>query len=385
MSDSVSKSWFITFNNPEEHGYSGTPEEICNKMRDEWIGDSETRSGAWAYCISASGLHHVHCVLEDCKAMRFSYIKNNVYKGCNIQETKGTKKQALDYIHKRGVFSEKGETIEFTVYHGEINGRQGSRRDLEDIYRRLESGETPKDIFSDTPKAYCHLDVIKKMYYDIRSQNTPIVRPLKVYWHIGRTGSGKSYERVLLSQLVGEDSIYYLTAFNSGSFDNYEGQKYLWIEDFRGEFKLQELLRLLDVYKADVPARFSNVKALWEEVHITSVLTPQQVYTKACVDDYDRIEQLLRRITSICYHFKDKSGTYRKSYFSPNMNLIDMEIEVSKQIDVFSNYVPVDYSNLDDFVDILGSEDQVDHADHAEGVSLLGIPSASEDKENETK
>lgn len=30
MSDSISKSWFSVFNNPEEHGLTGTPEEICD-------------------------------------------------------------------------------------------------------------------------------------------------------------------------------------------------------------------------------------------------------------------------------------------------------------------------------------------------------------------
>ena len=218
MSDSISKSWFLTLGNPEEHGYSGTPEEICSKMRDEWIGNSETRVGAWAYCISANGFHHVHMVLEDVKAMRFSYIKKNYYVGANIQETKGNRKQAEDYIQKRGVFAEKGETVEFIVRHGEIQGRQG-RRSLDDIYKRLETGETPQDILAECPSIYLHYDVIKKMYYDIRSQKTPIVRPMKVVWHTGKSGSGKSYERVKLASLIGEDNIYYLTAFNTGAFE----------------------------------------------------------------------------------------------------------------------------------------------------------------------
>lgn len=31
----VSKSWFAVLANPEDHGYSGTPQEICEKMRDD--------------------------------------------------------------------------------------------------------------------------------------------------------------------------------------------------------------------------------------------------------------------------------------------------------------------------------------------------------------
>ena len=349
MSDSVSKSWFIVFNNPQEHGYEGTPEEICNKMKEEWIEGSETRSCAFTYCVSAEGLHHVHGVLEDCKAMRFSFIKKNYFNGMHMEETKGTCRQALDYINKRGVFQEKGEEILYQVHHGEIKGRQGCRRDLEDIYNRLKSGETPADIFAESPKAYIHKDVIKDMYFDIRSANTPIVRPVKVFWHTGKTGTGKSYERVLLTTLYGEDEIYYMTAFNSGGFDRYNGQKVLWIEDFRGEFKLQELLRLLDVYKAEVPARFTNIKALWEEVHITSVLTPRECYPKA-LEGSDRIDQLLRRITNIVYHFKDNSGSYKKIYFTPETTLNDMINAANASIkfsDTFKE-VPWEFSDYED-------------------------------------
>ena len=75
MAADVTRSWFAVFNHPEEHGYSGTPQEICERLRDEWVGNSSTRTGAWAYCVSAAGLHHVHMVLEDSVAMRFSASK----------------------------------------------------------------------------------------------------------------------------------------------------------------------------------------------------------------------------------------------------------------------------------------------------------------------
>ncbi len=329
MDNDRSKSWFAVFNNPSEHGYTGTPQEVCERLKSEWVGESATRCGAWAYCISSSGLHHVHMVLEDSKTMRFSAIKTSYCLGMHFEATKGNKKQADDYINKRGSFEEKGETVEYICYHGEIKGRQGKRSDLDTYFDRLQLGETPMDILSDTPKAYMHINVLKNMYYNIRSDNTPIVREMRTFWHIGRSGSGKSYERVLLAEEVGEENIYYLTSFNSGAFDNYNGQPYLWIEDYRGEFKLQELLRILDKYKAEIPARYSNVKALWQEVHITSVLIPLECYSKSTLQENDRIEQLLRRITSIVYHFKNKNGEYLKQYFPPNMLLVDMEKTVN--------------------------------------------------------
>ena len=338
--DTVSTSWFAVFNNPADHNYEGTPQEVCELLRDEWIQDSQTRSGAWAYCVSADGLHHVHMVLEDLKPMRFTKIKKEYCIGMHFEATKGNKKQADDYINKRPPFEEKGEEVLYICYHGDIRGKQGRRSDLEDYYERLTAGETPRDILSDSPKAYCHVNVLKNMYFNIRDSSTPIIRDMKVYWHVGRSGSGKSYERILMAQDLGsDDDIYYLTAFNSGAFDNYNGQSILWIEDYRGEFKLQDILRMLDKYKAEIPARYCNVKALWNEVHITSVLTPQECYCKSTLDDYDRIEQLLRRITSICYHFKTDDNQYCKLYFDPFKLRIQMEYEVNKYKAFLSEWV----------------------------------------------
>ena len=36
MADTVSRSWFAVFPNPEQHGYDGSPEEIVEKLKNEW-------------------------------------------------------------------------------------------------------------------------------------------------------------------------------------------------------------------------------------------------------------------------------------------------------------------------------------------------------------
>lgn len=47
MSDVISRSWFVVFCNPEEHGYLGTPEEIIEKLKNEWIENHPLRKGWW--------------------------------------------------------------------------------------------------------------------------------------------------------------------------------------------------------------------------------------------------------------------------------------------------------------------------------------------------
>ena len=143
MGSEISKSWFAVLNNPADHGYTGTPAEVCNRLREEWTANSSSRAGAWAYCISAEGLHHIHMVLEDKVSMRFSKIKKSYAVGMHFEATRGNKDQAEDYINKRGQFAEKGERVLYLCRAGEIKAAQGKRSDIEEIAAMLEEGKTP--------------------------------------------------------------------------------------------------------------------------------------------------------------------------------------------------------------------------------------------------
>ena len=147
MKDTVTKSWFAVLNNPAEHGYEGTPEEVCYRLRDEWLAGGTERTGAWAYCVSADGLPHIHMVLEDTKSMRFSAVKSSYAAGTHFEATKGNKKQAEAYIEKQAPFDEKGEQIICIIRHGEIKAAQGKRSDLDEIASLLDAGLTPEEIF----------------------------------------------------------------------------------------------------------------------------------------------------------------------------------------------------------------------------------------------
>ena len=77
----------------------------------------------------------------------------------------------------------------------------------------------------------------------------------------------------------------------------------------------ETLLSVLGGYRCQVPARYNNPYALWTEVHITSVLPPEEAYKnmafeQAVVQGEDGYEQLKRRINFIVYHWKTDSGEY---------------------------------------------------------------------------
>lgn len=311
MAKDVSKSWFAVFNNPQEKGYPDDPVACCQKLRDEWIEDSPSRSGAWAYCISAEGLKHVHMVLEDEKAMRFTAIKKSYAHGMHFEATKGTKAEAEGYIKKVGKWQEKGEQVLHIETFGEIKGNQGARNDINRIEEMIEEGKTPSEIMEQSFSYRKYEKMIKDAFFAKRAKDTPPFRNVEVIWHVGEAGSGKSYNYVKLCQSIGEDKVYLMTDYENGGFDLYCAEPILFMDEFKGQMKFQLLLNYLDGYKIQVHARYGNARALWDTVHITSVYPPEEVYrnmVEGSVRGLDSINQLLRRIDKVIYHWKDEKG-----------------------------------------------------------------------------
>lgn len=312
VNSDVSKSWFVVLNNPEKHGYKGTPEEICEQLRDKWVQDSTTRTCAIAYCVSGKGLPHVHMVLEDTTSMRFSAIKKNFPK-THIEATKGTKAQAEDYIYKRHPFEEKGEIVVCVVKSGEIKGRQGKRTDLEHIGDLIVAGKTPREILEEGFGTYRYANMIKQAYMDRRIAKTPAVREIKVHYRVGAPGSGKTHYYVDLCAEHGLDNVYLLSDYSGGGFDMYSGESILFLDELKNQFSYSELLSLLQGYRQQIHCRYANVWSLWDEVYITSVLPVEELY-KLLVPMNSRvkdpIEQLTRRISDMTYCYVH-NGEYR--------------------------------------------------------------------------
>jgi len=311
MSDEVSKSWFVVFNNPKVYGYQGEPHEIIQCLIDEWIKDRPSRTCAMTYCISSEGLEHVHMVGEDVKAMRFSAVKK-AFPHAHLEPTKGTKEQAENYIKKRGKFEEKGEVILYEQGHGEIKGCQGSRRDFDILEEYIGSGFTPQQILSMSMAYRRYEKYIKDAYFSKRREETPYLRKINCIWHVGESGSGKSYTSKKIVDEKGEDYMYLVTDYDNGGLDNYNGEPILFLDEFRGQIKYSTLLTMLQGYKAQFHARYTNIIGLWNEVHITSVLPPDKVYKNMVTEnqELDTLRQLIRRINTIIYHWKDNEGYY---------------------------------------------------------------------------
>ena len=153
---------------------------------------------------------------------------------------------------------------------------------------------------------------IRDAYFDKRYQDTPRSRDVNIVWHVGQSGSGKSYIQMQLAEQYGDDEVYLVTDYDH-PWDKYNGERIVILDEFRGQIRFSVLMNLLDVYRIQLPCRYSNLYSLWSEVHVCTVLPPDAVYKKM-VDDfqsYDTYEQLRRRINTIVYHYIDDDGKFK--------------------------------------------------------------------------
>lgn len=316
-----SRSWFCVLNNPEKY-FSGTPEEMAEKALAAWCDFApDRRTGAVAYAVSADGLHHLHLVLCDNNTASFTAVKATFPKA-HIEATKGTKAQAEAYITKQGIFQETGEKVLYTARRGEIKGRQGERTDLKEaIPGYIEQGLTPKEIY-DISFWYRKYDrMIRDAYYQKRFDETPPFREVRVRWHVGEPGTGKSHTYIKLCEQEGRENIYFVKDFKNG-FDKYYGEPILFLDELRSkdeknyQLPFDSLLSILDGYTAQVACRYTNIYGLWTSVEITSVLPPESIYDNAVLNhkEYDSFEQLRRRIDVIVYHWTE-NGEYCEREF----------------------------------------------------------------------
>lgn len=341
-----SRSWFCVLNNPDKlFSESSTPEEMVDKAIELWCNDKPQRTCAINYEIGEQGTPHMHMVLEDPSKSRFTAIQK-LFTGIHIERTRGNKEQAEDYINKRGRFAEKAHTVIVpAVYRGSIKAEQGKRNDLAIIEDLIESGKKPSEITAISIMYLRHEPLIKKCYFQKRYKETPNQRNVTVFWHVGESGSGKSYTQCKLKEQFPND-VYLMNDYDGGGFDMYEGESILFMDEFKGGIKFQVLLNLLDCYKIQLHCRYANTYALWTEVHITSVYPPEEAYkfmVSSELRDKEPINQLLRRISTIVYHYK--SNRNYMTYSMPSSEYKDYA--TLKETALKDTFIEVDTTPFD--------------------------------------
>lgn len=314
--DKQQKAFFITLNNPENHGY--TRDNIID------IVHAKFKSVLyWCMCAEKGSCYHIHIYILLDKKKRWSSVQNAFKHGHIESETKGSPQQCRAYIRKEGKkYLEKAETNYPDTFYEEgqipnfvlTNDRVEMLQQIQDM---IDNGERPEQIFEKSIVFRMYENIIIKHFLAKRFSETPTWREVTVIWHLGASGSGKSYSYVKLCEEYGEFEVYYASDFTnscSALLDDYAAEPYLFIDEVKlDSFTYGYLLQLLHGYRSRIHARYSNVYSLWKQIDITSIYTPSEIY-EGMVDSRhrptDSREQLLRRITKYVFHWQDDTGAF---------------------------------------------------------------------------
>ena len=314
--DKQQKAFFITINNPEKYGYS--QEKICDIIHEKF------RHMVY-FCMSAEqgSCYHYHIYILLSAKKRWSAVQKAFPHAHLETNTKGTPSDCRAYIRKEGAkYRNKAETnFPDTFYEeGDIpqcyisNNRAEMLQQAEQL---IADGYKPDQIFSLSLAFRQYESIIRKAYIEKRFRETPPKRNVKVVWHLGASGSGKSYSYVQLCDAHGIDSVFFAADYTnncSALFDNYQAEEIVFIDEVKPDsIKLGFMLILLQGYRAPIHSRYSNTYSVWNEVHITSVYTPKELYDEMGIhnENVDTFGQLERRISYYAYHWRDKEGQYR--------------------------------------------------------------------------
>lgn len=319
------RCWVVTFQiaNMEKSGLSKeeyeNPEYLAEYICDLWENSGKGRKAGVAVCVSLKGLYHAHiaCYGNTTTLKRVS----DIFFQAHTEPQLGGKEELSAYLLKEGKYAEKGEQV--LCYKGleNIEDVQGKRNDLEEIEQLLNNGATPEEIFETAFRYRKYEKMIKADFLARRIKETPLVKDMWNEYHWGRSGSGKTYTYIKLCEKY-PDEVYLCNDYansgaSGGGFDFYSSNpaKIVILDEFRGNIPYAQLLSLLDVYSRNQQhCRYQNVYNLWTSVVICSIYPPEKVYS-FMVDDtqknVDSIQQLLRRLNVIVYHYINKDGKYR--------------------------------------------------------------------------
>lgn len=118
--DVVAKSFMATLIRPEEQGYTGTPIEVCDKLCSEWTEGHDSRTGVWAFCLTAEGVPHVHMVVQDMTSMRLSKLAESYAVGSHFEVVKSGYMAAEKYILQMEEQDEGAEKVLCVKQYGVI-------------------------------------------------------------------------------------------------------------------------------------------------------------------------------------------------------------------------------------------------------------------------
>jgi len=228
-----------------------------------------------------TGRPHLQFYVEFNSSKTFATIKKR-YPKLNLKARDGTAQQAADYCKK------DQDYVEF----GQISV-QGERTDLAALCLSIRQGEiTTDDVLCQDPMAFHQYGRTFMAAEDWYYRSVKRTTMTTCDWYVGPTGSGKSHT----AYTKYPDAYDY--PYDADWCDGYRAQETMIVNDFRGQIRYSNLLRIIDKWPCTLRRRNGQPRPfVSKHVVITSIKRPEEVFCNLAAED--DIEQLLRRVNVI--------------------------------------------------------------------------------------
>lgn len=174
--------------------------------------------------------------------------------------------------------------------------KQGARRDLEKLRNEIVSGKKVDDLIMEDPYVYHMYGRTLTKLEDLQMRKKFRTEMTKGIWYWGKTGVGKSHKAF---EGFSPDTHYDVPLNDGGWWDGYTQQDTVIINEFRGEIKFPELLKMVDKWNYSVKRRNREpMPFISKTVIITSACPPEEIYRHSLTEN-DKLEQFSRRFEII--------------------------------------------------------------------------------------
>lgn len=298
-------SFQLTINNPLKYGYSHLT--IKQKLIENF---TTLDYFCMADEIGECGTFHTHIFVHYRSRVRFNTIKRH-FPEAHIEQAMGTVQNNIDYIKKTGkwVNTDKAETTVQGSFEswGTLPKQRGKRADMEELFSLIMAGYTNSEIIAANNDYILNIDKLDKVRTTLLMDKFKNHRRLnlKVIYVFGATGSGKT--RDILDR-HGDSSVFRITDYQH-PFDNYSCQPVIVFEEFRSGLRISDMLNYCDIYPLELPARYANKYACYEQVYIVSNWDLNKQYSEIQSDSPETWKAFLRRIHEVQEYHADGTVT----------------------------------------------------------------------------
>lgn len=306
-SNTQSRKWLMTINNPIDKGW--THEKLKSELQ------KMPSIIYWCLADEENETYHTHIYIAMDNQIRRRTLEKK-FIGGHFDKPNGTSEQNRNYVFKEGAkfnkdtetgtynyIDSKGKLHTGTHYDatneewGELpHEKQGKRTDITLLYEMIKDGLSNYEIMEQNPKYMLHMDKVEKARQSIREEEyKDIWRELEVTYVYGCTGTGKT--RGVMEE-YGYSNVYRVTDYDH-PFDSYKGQDVIVFEEFRSSLKIDDMLKYLDGYPVELPARYMNRTACFTKVYLISNIDIREQFPNVQREQRETWNALLRRIQNI--------------------------------------------------------------------------------------